>query len=117
MAWMSFPTTRLLAAWGMVMVVNILGVAAQCSGVTKQSNQKMAAGYTSSVLITGLRTPRGIAMDTEGALLVAEQQGGAVRRLTLKDQGSTVCVDTNTVLIPSGNVSVIHSKLKDKHSD
>ncbi|KAK3373654.1 soluble quino protein glucose/sorbosone dehydrogenase [Lasiosphaeria ovina] len=73
--------------------------AAQCSGVSKTSNQKLASGYTSSVLATGLRTPRGIAMDPAGNLLVAEQQGGTIRRLTLKDQGSTVCVDTNKVLI------------------
>ncbi|KAK3372679.1 soluble quino protein glucose/sorbosone dehydrogenase [Podospora didyma] len=94
---MAFLTTRLLAAlaWGML----VLQVAAQCSGVSKTSNQKLASGYTSSVLVTGLRTPRGIAMDTEGALLVSEQQGGTIRRLTLKDQGSTVCVDTNKVLI------------------
>jgi len=104
MAWVSLPRAQLLAAWGIMILSQLSGVVAQCAGVTKQSNQKMASGYTSSVLITGLRTPRGIAMDTEGALLVAEQQGGAVRRLTLKDQGSTVCVDTNTVLIPSGNV-------------
>ncbi|KAK1749864.1 soluble quino protein glucose dehydrogenase [Echria macrotheca] len=103
MAWVSLPRARLLVAWGIMLLSQLSGVQAQCAGVTKQSNQKMASGYTSSVLITGLRTPRGIAMDTEGALLVAEQQGGAVRRLTLKDQGSTVCVDTNTVLIPSGN--------------
>ncbi|KAM7213102.1 soluble quino protein glucose dehydrogenase [Rhypophila decipiens] len=93
--------TWLLAAWG----IFLSQVAAQCSGVTKTSNQKLASGYTSSVLITGLRTPRGIAMDTEGALLVAEQAGGAVRRLTLKDQGNTVCVDTNKVLISESSTN------------
>jgi len=98
MAWSL--SARLFAAWAMLFSL----VAAQCSGVSKQSTQKMAAGYKSSVLITGLKTPRGIAMDTQGALLVAEQNGGAVRRLTLKDSGDTVCVDTNTVLIPAGNV-------------
>lgn len=92
MARLTLWTTWLLAAWS-----PISQVAAQCSGVSKTSNQKLASGYTSSVLITGLRTPRGIAMDTEGALLVAEQAGGAIRQLTLKDQGSTVCVDTNKV--------------------
>lgn len=94
--------TWLLAAWG----IFLSQVAAQCSGVTKTSNQKLASGYTSSVLITGLRTPRGIAMDTEGALLVAEQAGGSIRRLTLKDQGNIVCVDTNKVLINEGTVRI-----------
>ncbi|KAK0643959.1 soluble quino protein glucose/sorbosone dehydrogenase [Cercophora newfieldiana] len=104
MAWISNFVPRLLAAWSVLILFSTLA-AAQCPGVSKQSNQKMASGYTSSVLATGLRTPRGIAMDTEGALLVAEQQGGAVRRLTLKDVGNNVCVDTNTVLIPSGNTN------------
>jgi hypothetical protein len=108
MVWLPKITPRLLAAWGALTLLSTL-VTAQCPGVTKQSNQKLASGYTSSVLITGLRTPRGIAMDTEGALLVAEQQGGAVRRLTLKDVGSNVCVDTNTILIPAGNVSTLDS--------
>ena len=103
MAWFPVSTVRLLAAWGVLGLFSNLATA-QCPGVTKQSNQKMASGYTSSVLATGLKTPRGIAMDTEGALLVAEQQGGAVRRLTLKEVGTNVCVDTNTVLIPAGNV-------------
>jgi len=99
-------TARLFAAWGVLVLFStqLSLVSAQCPGVTKQSNQKMASGYTSSVLATGLKTPRGIAMDTEGALLVAEQNGGAVRRLTLKEVGTNVCVDTNTVLIPAGNV-------------
>lgn len=102
MVWTLLSSARLLAAWAVLFSL----AAAQCAGVTKtQTGQKMASGYTSSVLITGLRTPRGIAMDTQGALLVAEQNGGAVRRLTLKESGNTVCVDTNTVLIPAGNVS------------
>lgn len=97
----------LLAAWTWgILVSQVVLVAAQCSGVTKTSNQKLASGYTSSVLITGLRSPRGIAMDTEGALLVAEQAGGSVRRLTLKDQGNIVCVDTNKVLISEASVRV-----------
>ncbi|KAK3341988.1 soluble quino protein glucose/sorbosone dehydrogenase [Lasiosphaeria hispida] len=99
MARLHVLTARLLAAWGVLVLfsMQLSLVSAQCPGVTKQSNQKMASGYTSSVLATGLKTPRGIVMDTEGALLVSEQQGGAVRRLTLKEVGSNVCVDSNTI--------------------
>ncbi len=39
----------------------------------------------------GSQDPCGIAFDSAGNLLVAEQQGGGVKRLTLKDQGDTVC--------------------------
>ncbi len=100
-----FSMTMLLALWGMLALPLLPQVAAQCSGVTAKSNQRMGTGFTSSVLATGLKTPRGIAFDTEGNLLVAEQQGGSIRRLTLKDEGSNVCVDSNKVLIADGSVS------------
>jgi hypothetical protein len=92
-----------LAVWGMLVLPMLPIVAGQCTAT--KSNQKMASGYTSNVLITGLKSPRGIVFDSEGALLVAEQQGGSIRRLTLKDDGTNVCVDSNKVLIADGGVS------------
>ncbi|KAH8897906.1 soluble quino protein glucose dehydrogenase [Thozetella sp. PMI_491] len=97
--------TQLFALWGALLLALLPHAAAQCSGVTGKSNQKMGSGYTSSILATGLGTPRGIAMDTEGNLLVAEQQGGRVRRLSLTDEGSNVCVSANKVLINEGTTN------------
>ncbi len=85
--------------------VLVVQVAGQCAGVTSRNIPKMGTGYKTSVLATGLRTPRGIAFDTAGNLLVAEQQGGGIRRLTLKDEGDTVCVDSSKALISDGSVS------------
>ena len=89
--------------------VFVVQVAGECAGVTSRNIPKMGAGYKTSVLATGLRTPRGIAFDTAGNLLVAEQQGGGIRRLTLKDDGDTVCVDTSKALISDGSVSSTYS--------
>ncbi len=60
---------------------------------------KMAAGYKANLLATGLRTPRGIAMDTMGNLLVVEQQGGGVRRLVLRRTVITCASDSSTALV------------------
>jgi len=79
--------------------------AAQCTPVTGRYRPKMASGYKSSVLATGLRSPRGIAMDPEGNLLVVEQSGGSVRRLVLKEDGDNVCVESSAVLVSGGAVS------------
>jgi glucose/arabinose dehydrogenase len=91
-----------LATWAALLVSQ---VAAQCQGITSRYQPKMAAGYKVSALATGLRQPRGIVVDTAGNLLVAEQTGGNVKRLVIKDQGDTVCVDTTTSVLTGGVVS------------
>jgi glucose/arabinose dehydrogenase len=96
---------RAILAGLAAVAVMVTEVAAQCSGVTGRFKPKMGAGYTSSVLATGLRTPRGIAIDTAGNLLVVEQQGGGVKRLVLKEQGDAVCVDSSKNLITGGTTN------------
>lgn len=75
-----------------------------CSGVTGRFQPKMGSGYRYSVLATGLRNPRHIAVDSAGNLLVTEGATQGVRRLVLEDQGDIVCVQSNTQII-SGSVS------------
>lgn len=75
-----------------------------CSGVTGRFQPKMGSGYRYSVLATGLRNPRHIAVDSVGNLLVTEGGTQGVRRLVLQDQGDIVCVQSNTQII-SGSVS------------
>ena len=96
-----------LTATGLATLAAILlpQVAAQCSGVTGRYQPKMGAGFKSSVLATGLSTPRHITFDTAGNLLVAQQSGGSVKLLKLKDQGDTVCVDSSKTLVSGGSVS------------
>ncbi|KAK3290791.1 soluble quino protein glucose/sorbosone dehydrogenase [Chaetomium fimeti] len=75
-------------------------VAAQsCPGVTGRFQPKMGSGYRYSVLATGLRNPRHIAVDSAGNLLVTEGATQGVRRLVLQDQGDIVCVQSNTQII------------------
>jgi len=75
-----------------------------CSGVRSSITPKMAPGYTSSVIATGLSGPRHIVVDTANNLLVAEQQGGNVRRLVLQDSGTNVCVASTSSVVTGGSV-------------
>ncbi|KAK4186195.1 soluble quino protein glucose/sorbosone dehydrogenase [Podospora australis] len=72
--------------------------AGQCSGVTGRYQPRMGAGYKYSVLATGLRQPRHIAIDSAGNLLVAEGGAQSVRRIVLRDQGDIVCAQSNSQL-------------------
>jgi glucose/arabinose dehydrogenase len=84
----------------------LTSVAAQnCMAATGRFKPKMASGFKSSVIASGLRTPRGIAQDSEGNLLIAEQAGGSIRRLVLKENGDEVCVVSSTTLVSGGTVS------------
>jgi glucose/arabinose dehydrogenase len=75
-----------------------------CAAVRSNITPKMASGYRSAVIATGLRGPRHIVVDTAGNLLVAEQQGGNVKRLVLQDSGQDVCVASTDTVISGGNV-------------
>lgn len=90
-------------------------VSAQCAAVAGRGYKpKMAAGYKASVIAAGLRSPRGIALDSAGNLLVAEQQGGSVRRLVLKEEGDQVCVASSTTLVSGGTVRMLGARQERK---
>jgi glucose/arabinose dehydrogenase len=80
--------------------------AQSCAAVSGRYQPKMGSGYKSSVIATGLRSPRHIVVDTAGNLLVAEGGSGSVRRLVLKEQGDTVCVQSSTTLSTSVSLFV-----------
>ncbi|KAL2186367.1 soluble quino protein glucose dehydrogenase [Thermothelomyces heterothallicus CBS 203.75] len=94
------PHSTLLAGVIVLAALLVTDVSAQsCPGVTGRFQPKMGSGYRYSVLATGLRNPRHIAVDAAGNLLVAEAGSQAVRRLVLQDQGDIVCVQSNTQII------------------
>jgi len=79
--------------------------AQNCAALTARFQPKLGSGYKSSVIATGLRSPRHIVVDSAGNLLVAEGGSGSVRRLVLKDNGDSVCVESNTALTNDRSVS------------
>ena len=81
------------------------GAAQSCSGVSGRYQARMGTGYRSSVIATGLRSPRHIVVDTAGNLLVAEGGSGSVRRLVLTEQSGSVCVQSNTAITNDRSVS------------
>ncbi len=92
---------------GLVLLLAVLSqeAAADCTPLSMRYRPRMGTGYKANLLATGLRSPRGIAMDAAGNLLVVEQQGGSVRRLVLKEDGENVCVDSSTTIVTGGTVS------------
>ncbi|CAG8977622.1 hypothetical protein HYALB_00011725 [Hymenoscyphus albidus] len=58
-----------------------------------------AGGLSATVIINGLKSPRGLVFDTAGNLLVVEQGGGGVRQIKLTDDGTTVCVASSKQII------------------
>ena len=51
----------------------------------------LAEGWEAQLVVTGLASPRGVAFDSNGALLVV-QQGAGVVRITFTDNGGTCLV-------------------------
>lgn len=86
--------------------IQLSHVAAQCQDPRpRNGNPIMASGYQSKVLIGGLGAPRHIALDTEGNLLVAEQDGPGIQRIVLEDNGGiNICAGSPELLISNGQV-------------
>lgn len=81
-------------------------IAAQnCQAAPAQRFQtQMASGFTSKVLLSGLKAPRGMVFDTAGNLLVVEQGGGGVRLVTLAESGGSVCVTASKQIVADSSV-------------
>jgi glucose/arabinose dehydrogenase len=75
-----------------------------CAAVSGTITPKMASGFRTSRIASGLSGPRHIVIDTAGNLLVAEQRGGNIKRLVLQDSGEDVCVTSTTVVLSGGVV-------------
>jgi len=102
-----------LAGLVAVLLLLVSHVVADCTGVTSRFRPKMGTGYKAHPIATGMRTPRGIAMDSQGNLLVVEQQGGGVKRLVMEETADgSVCVKSSSQLVTGGTVSN-HAQLKD----
>lgn len=88
------PATFLSSAAGAAML-QAVGVTAQCPKVLKPSYPApvVGTGWTAQLVADGLKSPRGILLDSAGHLLVVEQ-GTGIRRLTWKDHGGT-CLEVS----------------------
>ena len=68
----------------------------------------MASGYTSAVVMNGLKTPREMVFDPLGNLLVIEQGGGGLRRIVLSDNGGIdVCSASSKTLVADATVCAL----------
>ncbi|KAF2459255.1 soluble quino protein glucose/sorbosone dehydrogenase [Lineolata rhizophorae] len=82
-------------------------IAQSCPTINPTAGQpQMSSGYQTRVFTNGLSSPRTIVFDTEGNMLVVEQGGGGVRRITLRDNGGLdVCPDQSTTIIPDASLN------------
>lgn len=81
-------------------------VAAQgCTAITPKFAPKVASGYTASVILNGLSSPRGMIFDSVGNLLIVEQGGKGIRIAKMTADG---CVASSKQLIDDRSVSLDH---------
>jgi TrAA12-like len=76
-----------------------------CTPISAKIAPVVAPGYTATVLMNGLKTPRDLIFDSQGNLLIVEQGGAGVRLVKLTDNGGTnVCVASSKQLIADATV-------------
>src|SRR3954452_15436452 len=79
-----------------------------CNLEPKYAAPVMADGWESRLVVNGLKRPRSILFDTEGALLVVEQRTG-IRHLRLADgSGTCLSMQEETTLVQDSEVSYSH---------
>lgn len=76
-----------------------------CPATAPQVKPVMASGYTATVVAKGLKTPREMVFDPLGNMLVVNQGGGGVSRITFTDNGgSDICSSSVKQLINDNTV-------------
>ncbi|KAL8423770.1 hypothetical protein RB596_003842 [Gaeumannomyces avenae] len=65
---------------------------------------RMGDGYSSKPIMSGLSSPRGIATDSQGNLLVVEE-GSGVRHVKLAQSGGSVCVQSSKQLLADNQLT------------
>lgn len=87
-----------------------LAVPQACSVITPAATPVFASGYSGRVVVNRLKSPRGIMFDTKDNLLIVEQGGGGIRRITFTDNGGTdICIKSSTQIIKDNTVSPLPS--------
>lgn len=98
----------LLAASCWVGLASLASAQASCSTsvAAKYPAPSVAPGYQARLVASNLTKPRGLTFDSQGHLLVVEQQSGVVA-LTLHDDGGT-CVTEASRKVVSNDTSLNH---------
>ncbi|KAI0173093.1 soluble quino protein glucose dehydrogenase [Hypoxylon sp. FL1284] len=95
---------RVLGALGLI-VSAARAQDSECTTLEPKTGLKVAEGYKAEVILNGLKSPRGLAFDSSGALLISEQAGGGIRWVSLTENGDSVCVAESKQLVPDGTLN------------
>ncbi|KAL7622662.1 hypothetical protein AAE478_008176 [Parahypoxylon ruwenzoriense] len=95
-------TFTILSALGLL--ISAAG-AQNCTALEPSAKLKTRSGYTSQVIMNGLKAPRDLVVDTAGNLLVSEQGGAGIRRIVLTESDDNVCVASSSQLIPDSSLN------------
>jgi len=88
-----------------VLLLPLASAQTSCTPISPKIAPVVASDYTASVLMNGLKTPRGMLFDSQGNLLIVEQGGAGVRLVKLTDGGGmNVCVASSKQLIADATV-------------
>jgi glucose/arabinose dehydrogenase len=94
-------------------IVALLGLASAapelkkraCPAVAPQVKPVMSGGYTATVVAKGFKTPREMVFDPSGNMLVINQGGGGLSRITWTDNGGLdVCSSSIKTLVNDATV-------------
>lgn len=103
---LQFATMNILKSCLLIRLLQVVSAqSVTCNLEPGYAAPVMADGWESRLIVNGLRRPRSILFDTEGALLVVEQQTG-IRHLRLADgNGTCLSVQDETTLVQDSAVS------------
>jgi glucose/arabinose dehydrogenase len=97
-------TLAIMAVLGLASAVPELEKRA-CPAIAPAVKPVMTSGYTATVIMKGLKTPREMVFDPLGNLLVVQQGGGGLVRVVLTDNGGLdVCSASSKTLVADATV-------------
>ena len=73
-----------------------------CPSPSGSIRPSVASGYNLQVVATGLSDPRGVAFDSQGHLLVVEQETGVISSHVISDSNGCVTAGQSTNVVPAG---------------
>lgn len=91
-----------LTATSILSILALTNAQSACPSPSGNIRPSVASGYSLQVVATGLAKPRGLAFDSEGHLLVVEQNSGTISSHVINEANGCVTAGESTVVVQEG---------------